>query len=91
MRIDLYTKAVLTVIAVFLAVIALKLIVQPQPVAAEGAFSGVQINFDENGGMEFFDTRTGDIWRYGSYGSSQPVWNHLKLTQLGGPLQKIAQ
>lgn len=81
MRIDLYTKALLTVIAVLLAVTAFKQFNQPQPVAAEGNFSGVQFS-----GMSFFDTRTGDIWSYGQAGM---VVSQYKLIRLGEPLQVI--
>ena len=79
MRIDLYTKIILTVIALLLAVIALTPIVQPQPAMAQGSFSGVQFDMGS-----FFDTRTGDIWQY-NYRDGLPKM-HFKLIQLGKPL-----
>jgi hypothetical protein len=44
MRIDLYTKTILTFIAVLLAVIALEPIVQPTPALAQANMSGVQFS-----------------------------------------------
>jgi hypothetical protein len=79
MRIDLYTKTVLTVIALLLAVIALKPVLQPQAVMAQGNLSGVQFAPDMSGGSWFFDTHTGDIWHY----SGSEVDRHRKVTQLG--------
>jgi hypothetical protein len=60
MRIDLYTKAVLTIIAVMLAVIASNQLVSPRIASAQGGFAGVQWN----GSDGFFDSRTGEIWVY---------------------------
>jgi hypothetical protein len=82
MKPDLYTKAVLTVIALMLTVIACNQYVSPAAaVQAQGsAFTGVQYG----GQNTFFDTRTGDLWNY------QPttdgkfyVQSHAKLTKLG--------
>ena len=44
MRIDLYTKTILTLIALLLAVVALGPLVQPQPVAAQSPFAGTQFS-----------------------------------------------
>jgi len=82
MRIDLYTKTILTVIALLLAVIALKPIVQPQPAMAQGNFSGVQFSYS-GGAHLFFDSRTGDIWDYDGNGGLR---RHFKVTQLGKDL-----
>jgi hypothetical protein len=43
MRIDLYTKIILTLIALLLAVFALKPILQPTAVMAQGNFAGIPI------------------------------------------------
>ena len=83
MRIDLYTKTILTVIALLLAVIALKPVLQPQPVMAQGNLSGVQFAIGGDHGYWFFDTKTGDIWEYKV--NTLPVV-HDQLTQLGKPL-----
>jgi uncharacterized membrane protein len=85
MRIDLYTKTILTIIAVLLAVISLKPILQPKPVMAQGNLSGVQFAPTMNGGFWFFDTRSGEVWEYTPVGLSLPD-GHRKVTQLGKPL-----
>jgi hypothetical protein len=65
MKPDLYTKAVLTVIALLLLVIACNQDVNPgSKVRAEGAFAGVQYVGGYQGGYQFFDSRTGEIWWY---------------------------
>jgi hypothetical protein len=63
MRIDLYTKAVLTVVAIFLGVIALRPYVSPEVVQAQGAFSGVQMSGFGPGYVGFFDSKTGQVFR----------------------------
>jgi len=84
MRIDIYTKVILTIIALLLAVIALTPLVQPQPAMAQGSFSGVQFDMGS-----FFDTRTGDIWAY-EFDRNSPrfgqVTAHYKIGKLGQPL-----
>jgi len=86
MRIDIYTKVILTIIALLLAVIALTPLVQPQPAMAQGSFSGVQMS---GGGDMFFDTRTGDICAY-EFDRNSPrfgqVTAHYKIGKLGQPL-----
>lgn len=83
MRIDWYTKGVLTVIAVLLGVIALRPYVSPDAVAhAQGGFSGVQFSAGP-GGLNFFDTKTGEIWGYSSAG---PYKDKFRLTKSGGAL-----
>jgi hypothetical protein len=98
MRADIYTKAILTVIAVSLVLIACNRYINPAAtVSSEGPFAGVQ--FLGNGGAGFLaiDTRTGDIWLY-SYWSDSDVKElhksfppgyrvtHLgKLDKLGAP------
>jgi hypothetical protein len=86
MRIDWYTKGVLTVIAVLLGVIAIRPYVSPDAVQAQGSFAGV----DYGGGLinrspEFFDTRTGEIWIYFDAKPSR----RFRLTKLGEPLVEI--
>jgi hypothetical protein len=88
MRNDLYTKVVLTVIAVLLAVIAFKPAANSQSVPAQGGFSGVQYIVSATGNTEFFDSRTGDIWKYTEEGQPNPFSSHVKLVQLGKPLEK---
>jgi len=88
MRIDLYTKIVLTLIVLMLAVIALKPIFQPQPAIAQGSLNGVQFSATANG-FYALDTRTGDIWIYVTNIASPlngQLVGHYKLNQLGAPL-----
>ncbi len=109
MKPDLYTKAVLTGILIFLAVIAFKLsgnpssatrsnqvapvtaanpIASPIPVAAEGAFAGLQFT-GEAGNFSLFDPRTGDIWTY-RYASNAPfLMFHSKISAPGGQASAI--
>jgi hypothetical protein len=79
MRIDLYTKTILTLIAVLLAVFTLKPILQPQAVMAQGAFAGIQFGYN-GGNHAFFNTNTGDVWEYGDHGNFR---NHYKVRELG--------
>jgi hypothetical protein len=85
MRIDWYTKGVLTVIAVLLAMIVAKQYVSPDTVVrADGPFAGVEFT-GLNGGVSFFDTKTGEIVEYVDAGNA---FNKLRLTKLGAPLVK---
>lgn len=89
MKSDIYTKAVLTVIAITLTVIACNQYVSPKTIVqAQGSqFAGVQA---EGNGLSFFDTRTGEVWIYSQYpgvsGKQQPLQSKLRLTKLGQPL-----
>ena len=59
MRIDWYTKGVLTIIAILLGAIALRPYVSPDAVQAQGSFAGVTLDMtsfgDGGGGRERFD------------------------------------
>ena len=68
MKLDLWTKTTLTLIAIFLAIIALKPLVPKLANAAGGTFEHVQL-FMHGPYLSFFDRQTGDIWRLdpGSY------------------------
>jgi hypothetical protein len=83
MRIDLYTKAVLTIIAIALAVLASNQFISPRVASAQGTFAGLQ--FSSAGGYSyFFDSRTGEIWSY-SIGDGK-MQAKRQLTKLGQPL-----
>ena len=83
MRIDLYTKAVLTVIALLLAAIVFKQYVSPDAVAlAQGQFAGVQYGGFSGSNYSFFDTRTGEVSAYYNDGTVQ--LKH-RVTKLGQP------
>jgi hypothetical protein len=89
MKPDFYTKAVLTIIAIMLTVIACNQYVNPAATAsAQGAkFAGVQF---AGSSVDFtlFDTRTGDIWEH--YYDTDDHKRHPaymgKLTALDQPL-----
>jgi hypothetical protein len=60
MRIDPYSKTILTIIALLVAVYTLKPILQPQAVMAQGAYAGIQFSYS-GGNHPFFNTNTGDV------------------------------
>jgi hypothetical protein len=89
MKPDLYTKIVLTVIALMLTVIAFKTALGRETTAsAQGAFAGVQSGANK----EFFDTGTGELFSYGVTYDDHGVAHEGQLTQkarlvkLGDPL-----
>ena len=84
MKPDTYTKAVLTVIALALLMIVCNQYAHPTVVHAQGAFAGVQFNYDRSSGGYFFDARTGEVWNYSAMGPQ--LWG--RLTKLGQPLAK---
>ena len=79
MRIDIYTKTILTLIALLLAVITLKPVFQPQPVMADSIFDHLQFSYS-GGNHAFFDTHSGDVWEYGDNGHFR---QHYKVRELG--------
>jgi hypothetical protein len=84
MRIDLYTKALLTVIAIALLTIAAKPLVHPTSVDAQGSLAGVQF-VGGGAGILVFDTRNGDIWQYPWPNENYAPVKVGKITQLGKP------
>jgi hypothetical protein len=84
MRIDLYTKTILTLIAALLAVVALRPLFQPaQTVQAQASLANVQFS-GRVAGFWLFDPHTGDAWSYNS--STGQVMQHIKIQSLGSPL-----
>jgi hypothetical protein len=83
MRIDLYTKAVLTVIALLLAVITFRPYFTFHPGCCDSC-TGVLCRSPVHrlGEPPFFDTRTGELWTY----SDGKVFFKYRLTKLGEPL-----
>jgi len=79
MRIDLYTKTILTIIALFLAVFTLQPILQPHAVMAQGGFAGIQFGYNGTN-HAFFNTNTGNVWEYGDRGNFR---NHYGVTEFG--------
>ena len=80
-KIDWYSKAALTGIAVLLGVIAARPYVGPEVVQAQGAFSGVQYG-PTSQSQNFFDARTGDLWGY----LGDRVLYRGNVTKLGQPI-----
>ena len=80
MRIDLYTKTILTIIALLLAVIVLKPIFQPQATMADDRdFARIQFSYS-GGNHAFFDSHSGYVWEYGGDGKFR---QHYKIHELG--------
>jgi hypothetical protein len=85
---DSYTKTILTLITLLLAVIALKPLFQPQAAAAQSDLSGVQFVSAGNDGFFAFDTKTGNVWAYNTAGHNNLAQPFGKITQLGKPLTR---
>jgi hypothetical protein len=88
MKPDIYTKFILTVIAIMLTAIACNQYIDPAATAqAQAPFSGVLGTLPP---LSFFDTRTGEVFIYGQYpgvaGQQQPLQSKRRLTKLGQPL-----
>jgi hypothetical protein len=79
MRIDFYTKTILTIIALLLAVILLKPVLLPQAALASGNYAGVQFSYSQ-GNHAFFDGNTGDVWEYGDHGNFK---SHYRVKEFG--------
>jgi hypothetical protein len=66
MRIDLYTKLLLTVIASALVVIAIRPLLHPEATSAQGISYAYLIpqagDADTSGGKQFIDLRNGTSW-----------------------------
>lgn len=102
MRIDLYTKTVLTLIALLLAVVAITPLVRPNAVAAQPGQNplmmqptGLQFTATRGGGIWFLDPRNGDVWLYdpnspSPHGSVESTGDptHYRLVELGKRLLK---
>jgi hypothetical protein len=84
-RIDLYTKTILTVIAVALLMLASNSLMRPGNVSAQGALTGTQF-IALGQGFWAIDTRSGEVWSYPSDGSNPSRIG--KISQLGKPIVK---
>jgi hypothetical protein len=88
MKPDIYTKAVLTVIATALVALVVNQYVKPSATAqAQAKFAGVQFAAERSGGFELFDSRTGDIWIYHSTHErkGQVEMEHARIAMPGAP------
>lgn len=83
MRLDLYVKTILTIIAIALVVIALQPVgVHAQsstPSSLRAPFTGLTFQADGTGFM-VFDPRTGDLW---SYYAITDTPTHYKIVEVG--------
>jgi hypothetical protein len=91
MKPDLYTKAVLTVIALALSALALSQYLNPKVVAQAQAatFGGVQFSGGDRQG--FFDPRTGEVAFFTTSAGKEngKIIERLKLTRVGTALTLI--
>jgi hypothetical protein len=80
MRIDLYTKTILTLIALTLAIIAVKPVINPETKAqAQGTLAGYQV-ISNGTGLTFFDEKAGDVWYHDFSGYRDSVHYIGKIT-----------
>lgn len=90
MKLDRYSKLILTVITLMLTVIACKSVIQPGAAAAEGPLAGVQ--FARNMvGFFAIDSKTGDVWGYFGQPDQKGLPNveyEGRFTELGKPLAR---
>ena len=82
MRIDLYTKTILTLILLVLALIALKPYIQPPAAMAAGNWGGIQFSYS-SGEPAFFNTQTGDVWIHDNNGHFR---QHYRANEWGKDL-----
>jgi hypothetical protein len=87
MKPEIYTKAVLTVIAIALTMIACNQFVSPTTTAQAqgGPFAGVQVSGGD--GASVFDPRTGEVAFF--YAITGRVFRRYKLTKVGSDLTVI--
>jgi hypothetical protein len=87
MKMDLYTKITLTIIALALIGNLLKPVLSPSVVQAreDAKFSHLQYSMSTAGVVVFFDTKTGNVWFY----HDEKPTSIIKLNELGQPLQFI--
>jgi hypothetical protein len=89
MRIDLYTKTILTVIALLLGVVAFKPMLQPQVAMAQGSMAQGDyghMQFSYSGGeASFFDSHSGDVWIHDKDGHFR---QHYKIHTWGKDLDR---
>jgi len=84
MKPDLYTKAVLTVIAIALVLIAANQYIHPRVTARADSNSDVRFAVDPSGRPVFFDPRTDEVWFYDETGlGDEFVSRHVKLDKVG--------
>jgi hypothetical protein len=86
MRIDTYTKTILTFIALLLAVITLQPLFHPHAVEAQGPLAGVQFS-GGFGGIWAVNTKDGRVWFYeqGDHDTIKAIHNYGTISALGMP------
>jgi hypothetical protein len=86
MRIDVYTKTILTLIALLLGAVAFRPIVQPTPALAQANLSAFQIT-GGGGDLWAIEKNTGKVWIYSADLSGAHVRYLGRLVEVGKPLQ----
>jgi hypothetical protein len=77
-------------IALLLAAIALRPMVQPMPASAQASLNGVQFTAASSS-FNAFDAKSGDVWLYSYEGGSYSAKYLGRLTQLGQPMTGTLQ
>lgn len=82
---DIFSKILLSVIAICLIIIAFTLVFRSEPTQAQSRinFNNIQLA-NTSGGFLILDGSSGDIWMY-DFGRQQPDYIG-RLTQVGHPL-----
>jgi hypothetical protein len=83
---NLYIKACLTAIVLFLAAIVLKPIMSPTIAEAQSPANGIQISAQGSGGFLLYDNNAGRIWSYDLFRGNVAYWG--RITVSGKPLVK---
>ena len=86
MRIDVYTKTILTLIALLLAVVAFKPILQPTPALAQASLNAFQISAGAST-LWAIEKNTGKVWIYNASLSGTQERYLGRLVEVGKPLQ----
>jgi len=91
MKADRTVKSLLTLIAIFLSVIAVRPSLLHGTTQTQATdYTGVQFSVlpDDDRFFNFFDTRSGDVWTYNRKGN---LVDHHKLNGLGRPMMSSSR
>lgn len=94
MKVDVFTKVLLTLICIFLGIIAFRpfLKIDYAFAASNEKFSHVQVIKGDGFDLLIFDESSGKIWNYqllGSGSSYDSPYCFQQLVQLGQPFKKV--
>jgi hypothetical protein len=87
MRIDSYTKTLLTLITLLLAFIAAQQIIRPKGVNTQSQLAGVQFLKTGEYKLIAIDTNTGEIWHHRWAGADKAVLVG-RFTKLSEPMSR---